>query len=610
MGWRLASVRARLFLVALLAVLPTIGLILFMAAEQRRLATGHVEAQLLQLLRGMAHRHEQLIESTRQLLTSLAQVPETYLGDPATCHTLFATLLRGYPAYTNLGVLQPDGVTFCRGLPVTTRIDSSRFAYFQRVLATRDFAMGDFQIGLHTGKPIVIFAYPVLDASQAIRAVLFAALDLTWLSHFATTLQGPAGTTLTVVDHQGTVLARYPDPQHWIGQSAHEAPIVQIMLAHRAEGTTRTRGLDGVSRLFAFTRLRGVPHGIDAYISLGVPTAVAFAAANRLLTYHLAGLGLAIVLAGSVAWAVGDRVMLRQVQALVQATQRLAAGDRSARTGLSYAQGELGALARTFDEMAATLQQKEADLQETSHQLFHAAKLTTMGELAASLAHELNNPLTVVMMRVELLRLRGGADASQQQALTVIAQEVNRMARLVADLLNFSRHSPLQLSVLDVREELDKTLALIYYHLRNQQITVEWQYAPDVAPLHADAQQLRQVFLNLLANASDAMPEGGMLTLGVTPGVREPEDPAVVITVTDTGRGIAPADLPKVLVPFFTTKAAGKGTGLGLAICRRIIEAHAGTLTLTSTLGTGTTVRIVLPVAPAPSRAAERESDA
>ena len=184
------------------------------------------------------------------------------------------------------------------------------------------------------------------------------------------------------------------------------------------------------------------------------------------------------------------------------------------------------------------------------------------------------------------------------------------MARLVADLLNFSRRSPLQLSVLDVREELDKTLALIYYHLRNQQIIVEWQYAPDVAPLHADAQQLRQVFLNLLANASDAMPEGGLLTLGVAPGVREPEDPAVVITVTDTGRGIAPADLPKVLEPFFTTKAAGKGTGLGLAICRRIIEAHAGTLTLTSTLGVGTTVRIVLPVAPAPPHAAGRERDA
>jgi hypothetical protein len=143
--WRVSSIRARLFLVAFLAVLPTAGLVLFMAAEQRRLATVNVQAHSLQLLRVIAHRHEQLIESTRQLLTSLAHVPETYQGDPAACHTLFAMLLRGYPAYTNLGVLQPDGTTFCRGLPVTTPINSARFAYFQRVLATRDFAMGDFQ---------------------------------------------------------------------------------------------------------------------------------------------------------------------------------------------------------------------------------------------------------------------------------------------------------------------------------------------------------------------------------------------------------------------------------------------------------------------------------
>ena len=106
------------------------------------------------------------------------------------------------------------------------------------------------------------------------------------------------------------------------------------------------------------------------------------------------------------------------------------------------------------------------------------------------------------------------------------------------------------------------------------------------------------------------MPQGGTLTLGVAPGVQEPEEPAIIITVTDTGNGIAPEDLSKVLEPFFTTKAAGKGTGLGLAICRRIIQAHAGTLTLTSTLGVGTTVQIVLPVAPATHRAAGREHDA
>ncbi len=112
--------------------------------------------------------------------------------------------------------------------------------------------------------------------------------------------------------------------------------------------------------------------------------------------------------------------------------------------------------------------------------------------------------------------------------------------------------------------------------------------------LHADRQQLRQVFLNLLTNASDAMPQGGTLTLGVTLGQLEPGVPAVSITFTDTGIGIAPEDIPRVMDPFFTTKEEGKGTGLGLAICRRIMQEHHGTIEVSSTVGQGTTIRLTL----------------
>ncbi len=147
------------------------------------------------------------------------------------CSAFFATVLRGQPLYTNLGVLRPDGTSFCRALPGTTADSAAGRAYFQRALATRDFAMGDFQIGLFTGKPIVVFASPVLDATQAMQAVVYAALDLTWLTEFVTTVQVPPGVTLTVVDHHGTVLARAPDPEHWLGRSASDAPIVKTMLA-------------------------------------------------------------------------------------------------------------------------------------------------------------------------------------------------------------------------------------------------------------------------------------------------------------------------------------------------------------------------------------------
>jgi signal transduction histidine kinase len=155
----------------------------------------------------------------------------------------------------------------------------------------------------------------------------------------------------------------------------------------------------------------------------------------------------------------------------------------------------------------------------------------------------------------------------------------------------------------DVREELENTLALISYHLRNHRITVVRQFASDVPILHADRRQLRQVFLNLLTNAGDAMLQGGTLTLGVSLGQPEPGMPAVVITFTDTGTGIAPDDIPRVMEPFFTTKGEGKGTGLGLAICRRIVHEHQGTTEVSSTVGQGTTVRLVLPCLHSSNRA-------
>jgi two-component system, NtrC family, sensor kinase len=243
------------------------------------------------------------------------------------------------------------------------------------------------------------------------------------------------------------------------------------------------------------------------------------------------------------------------------------------------------------------LQAKNEELQTISQQLWQTAKLATMGELAASIAHELNNPLATVSLRVESLLAQAAEDDPRRRSLLIIEQEVERMGTLVANLLQFSRRSQPQISSVDVREELENTLALMQYHLRNHRITVVRQFALHVPLVHADRQQLQQVFLNLLTNASDAMPQGGTLTLGVELGWLESGAPAVVITFTDTGTGIAPEHMTQVMEPFFTTKPEGKGTGLGLAICRRIMQEHHGTIALSSSVDEGTTVRLLLPSA-------------
>ena len=239
------------------------------------------------------------------------------------------------------------------------------------------------------------------------------------------------------------------------------------------------------------------------------------------------------------------------------------------------------------------LKKKDEELREMTQQLWQAAKLATMGELASSIAHELNNPLATVSLRIESLTAQTSQDDPRRRELEIIGQEVERMGNLVTNLLQFSRRSQKQISTVDMREEIEKTIELIHYHLRKNNIQVIREFTPEVPGILADRQQLRQLFLNLFTNASDAMPKGGTLTIRVT---ALPEENNICIEIADTGTGIPPEVLPKVMEPFFTTKPEGKGTGLGLAICRRIAQEHRGTLDITSEgiPGKGTKIRITL----------------
>lgn len=251
------------------------------------------------------------------------------------------------------------------------------------------------------------------------------------------------------------------------------------------------------------------------------------------------------------------------------------------------------------------LQEKADELASMTQQLWHASKLATMGELAASVAHELNNPLATISLRVETLLTQLDGDDQKHHSLEIIISEVERMANLVTNLLQFTRRHHRQVSTIEVSEEINKSIELISYYLRNRRIEVIKEFDELLPPIHADRQQLRQVFLNLMTNAGDAMSEGGVLTVRVKDNRVTAR---IVIDFTDTGKGISAEDLEKVWEPFYTSKAEGKGTGLGLSICSRIVEEHGGAIMLESKEGTGTTARVVLPVANAKFLSQEAET--
>ncbi|MEP7355889.1 MAG: ATP-binding protein [Anaerolineales bacterium] len=246
-------------------------------------------------------------------------------------------------------------------------------------------------------------------------------------------------------------------------------------------------------------------------------------------------------------------------------------------------------------EAQEKLAAQNEEIRATTQQMWQAAKLATMGELVAGIAHELNNPLATISLRLEAVLGQMAPDDPHQRPLRVVQQEAERMAALVAGLLQLGQRGQPQLSTLDVRDELGQALELMHYHLSQRQISLEREFDPQAPPVLADRHQLRQVFLNLLTNAADSMPQGGRLTVRVLGG--GPAEPgAIVVEVADTGAGISPEHLARVWEPFFTTKAEGKGTGLGLSICRHILTEHGGTIELDSQPGQGTVARVRLPV--------------
>jgi PAS domain S-box-containing protein len=328
-----ASLRARLLLLILLAVVPVIGLTIYTNIELRRLAAADAKAEALRLVRLVADDQQDTVKDTRQFLFALAQLPQVRSADPAACSAFLARLFNQYPQYALFGVIAPNGDLTCSALPTDGPVNLAHRDYFQQSLQTHEFAISSFQGDSISGRATLDLGYPILDEAGQVQAVVFAALDLTWLNRLAAHAQLPKGSTLTMVDRNGTILVRYPDPATWVGQSLPEAPIIETILSERGEGTAEAYGVDGVTRLFAFTPFSSLDGSEDVYVSIGIPASVAFADANRVLARNLAGLGLVAALALGAAWIGGDLFLLRRVDALVSAAKRLSVGDLSVRTG-------------------------------------------------------------------------------------------------------------------------------------------------------------------------------------------------------------------------------------------------------------------------------------
>jgi PAS domain S-box-containing protein len=258
--------------------------------------------------------------------------------------------------------------------------------------------------------------------------------------------------------------------------------------------------------------------------------------------------------------------------------------------------GEIGQFAERMRAEAALRQSEEHlrnQAQELEQQLLASGRLVAVGELTASMAHEFNNPLGIILgFAQSLLDTLTPSDPNYQH-VQIIAEEAKRCEKLVQELLEFGRPKSSDFILTDVEQIIQRTMSLVQPHAAKNKVETAIDVASGLPQIYADPQQLQQILLNLGLNALDAMPKGGKLVMGAV----SPSTGNIIVTVTDTGMGIDNDVLPRIFQPFFTSKKR-RGLGLGLPICDRIAKSHGGTIRVESKPGEGTTFKVRLPVIP------------
>ncbi|MBI4484232.1 MAG: PAS domain S-box protein [Acidobacteria bacterium] len=355
------SLRVRLVALVVIGLLPPLGLLLYTSAQVRERDVLQAKTNALQLARIVEQRTAEAVDSARELLIALASNPLLREGDPVAHRDFLANLLRQQEGYLNFGTISADGRLLASAVPVPLPMDLSDLSYFQRAMASRKFARGDYRIG-----PALHAAYPLLDEKGDVRIVFFAALDLDRFSKVRSAAGLPAESSFLILDAAGTVLVRDPQFEKWVGKPMGDHPMVRTILSKK-EGTAEQVDLDGIQRLVGFMPLAGDAGSPGGYVAVSIPRSAALAQANRTLALNLVLMGVVSIVALAAARLFADLFLLRRINALLEATKRMAAGDLTARTGEQAGGGEFGELAQAFDEMADALERREASLRESEH---------------------------------------------------------------------------------------------------------------------------------------------------------------------------------------------------------------------------------------------------
>jgi len=302
-----------------------------------------------------------------------------------------------------------------------------------------------------------------------------------------------------------------------------------------------------------------------------------------------------IGLSGFLLGLVGAVVLAKRItgplQKLVEGTVRISKGDFTQTISVG-SRDEIGELARSFNDMTKDLLETRRQMEDANRRLIQAEKLASIGRISASIAHEIRNPLTSVKLNIQKLMQIESLDEEEKEHLSISQEGIAQIEKFIKELLNFTRVSDLNPERFPVVQIVEESLKMMRNSFLEKKIVLEKRFAVDLPAVVVDGDKMRQVFLNILRNAVEAVEEGGRIGLSLS-RIKENGAPRIRVRISDDGCGIPEKDWENIFEPFYTTKSSG--FGLGLSNARKIVEQHRGSIKVTKSKGKGTTFEVRIP---------------
>ena len=603
-----ARVRVQLAILLSLIFIPAMILTIRASLNQQRIEKDRVRQEAVALAKLCVAKYQTFSETARQLLLSVSQARFLVLAsDSAVSRIHFANLCKLMPEYIDFGLVEANGTLFASSSNANLHTSLTNWSCYQRVMATKRFSIGDLDTNGPLGGVTFDLGYPIFDDHGELNRILYASLKLEELRKVTGNILLPPETTIRLHDRRGVLLASFPGEK---GERTNELDHSFAGLIQQNETVFERRDTDGIDKLFALAFLEDA-NDTALIVTVSIPTTTSFAAANYVLWKNISFLTVVFLIVLVAAYFYSEHFLLRPLQRLMESARQLGANEvRATNESLIRNAGELGELARTFDQMAKTLEERRKQVQVSHQQVQQlngelekrvqertaelAAANRELERFSYSVSHDLRAPLRAMQSFASILKDDFSSEMSAEAIdfLDRISRAAVRLDCLTTDILAYSRVAALQLPLEPVDlNELVVDLLHTYPNLSGARLDV--QRLPLVT---GQKSYLTQCFSNLVANAVKFVPSD-----------REPQikiwsqttDGVARIWVEDNGIGIAPEHQSRIFEMFerLEPHRGFEGTGIGLAIVRAAVERMSGKVGFESELGKGSRFWVELAVA-------------